>query len=97
MPQFILLCRDKPDSLALRMETRPAHLEYFQNFGNKLQLGGPMLDEAGNPAGSMLIIEAADAAEAQSIADADPYYKAGLFAEVRVIPFKTVIANFPKS
>ncbi|GJL92682.1 YciI family protein [Hyphococcus sp.] len=97
MPQFILICRDKPDSLALRIETRQAHLEYFHKFGNKLQLGGPMLDEAGNPVGSMLIIEAADATAAQSIADADPYQRAGLFAEVSVIPFKTVIANFPKS
>lgn len=95
MPQFILFCRDKPDSLDLRMKTRPAHLEYFQSYGNKLNLGGPMLDEAGNPNGSMLIIEAEDAAEAHAIADGDPYYKAGLFDEVRVIPFKTVIANFP--
>lgn len=97
MPQFILFCRDKADSLALRMETRPAHLEYFQKFGNKLNLAGPMLDDAGNPAGSMLIVEAADAAEAKAIADADPYNKAGLFADVSVIPFKTVMANFPKS
>lgn len=96
MPQFILLCRDKPDSLELRMVTRPAHLAYFAEFGPRLILGGPMLDDAGNPAGSMLIIEAADRAEAQSIADEDPYKKAGLFAEVSVLPFKTVIANFPE-
>ena len=96
MPQFILLCRDKPDSLALRMETRPAHLAYFAEFGVRLVLGGPLLDGGGNPTGSMLIIEASDATEAHSITKNDPYNKAGLFAEVSVIPFKTVIANFPK-
>jgi uncharacterized protein YciI len=96
MPQFILLCRDKPNSLELRMATRPAHLAYFGKFGHRLILGGPMLDDAGNPAGSMLIIEAADGTEAQAIADHDPYKKAGLFAKISVIPFKTVIANFPE-
>ena len=71
MPQFVLLCRDKPDSLDLRMETRPAHLEYFQSFGNKLLLGGPMLDGKGDPIGSMMVIEAADEGEARAIADED--------------------------
>lgn len=94
MPQFVLLCRDKPDSLDLRMETRPAHLEYFQSFGNKLLLGGPMLDGKGDPIGSMMVIEAADEGEARAIADEDPYNKAGLFADVGVVPFKTVIENF---
>ncbi len=94
MPQFVLLCRDKPDSLALRMETRPAHLEYFQTYGNKLHLAGPMLDSKGDPIGSLLIIEAADEGEARAIAAEDPYNKAGLFADVGVIPFKTVIENF---
>ena len=60
MPQFILLCRDKPNALELRMETRPAHLEYFESFGNKAVLGGPLLDEDGKPKGSMLLIEAED-------------------------------------
>ncbi len=96
MLQFILLCRDKPESLALRMATRPAHLAYFAEFGARLVLGGPLLDEAGNPAGSMLVIEAGDAAEAEKIAAEDPYNLAGLFAEVSIIPFKTVIANFPE-
>ena len=96
MPQFILLCRDKPDSLALRMETRPAHLEYFQSFGNKLNLAGPMLDDKGDPIGSLLIVEAADEAAAREIAANDPYNKAGLFAKADVMPFKTVIANFAK-
>jgi uncharacterized protein len=96
MPQFILLCRDNPDSLELRMATRPAHLEYFEKFGNKAVLGGPLLDGDGKPKGSMLLIEADDEDAAREIAAADPYAKAGLFASVEVIPFRTVIANYPK-
>ena len=96
MPQFVLLCRDKPDSLALRMKTRPAHLEYFQSFENKLHLAGPMLDGDEKPIGSLIIVEAADETEARQIAANDPYAKAGLFADVGVIPFKAVLANFPE-
>jgi hypothetical protein len=95
MPQFILLCSDKPDSLSLRKETRPAHLEYFHSYGNKLILGGPMLDDAGNPKGSMMVIEADDEAAARELSANDPYAKAGLFAEVRIIPFNAVIINPP--
>jgi len=97
MPQFLLFCRDKPDALALRKETRAAHLEYFKSYGNKLVLGGPMLDEAGSPSGSLLLIEAANAAEAREISANDPYFKAGVFARVDVIPFTTVILNPPKA
>lgn len=97
MPQFILLCRDKPDSLDLRMGTRPAHLEYFHGFGNKAVLGGPLLDADGKPMGSMLLIEADNEGEARDIAANDPYAKAGLFASVEVLPFRTVIANYPSA
>ena len=97
MPQFILLCRDKPGALDLRMETRPAHLEYFEKFGNKAILGGPLLDGEGKPKGSMLLIEAEDEAAAREVAANDPYARAGLFASVEVIPFRTVIANYPRS
>ncbi|MCK5745199.1 MAG: hypothetical protein KAH44_03255, partial [Oricola sp.] len=41
-------------------------------------------------------IEADDEDAAREIAAADPYAKAGLFASVEVIPFRTVIANYPK-
>ena len=96
MPQFILLCRDKPDSLALRMETRPAHLEYFERYGNKARLGGPLLNDKGDPMGSMLLIEAENLEAAREIAANDPYAKAGLFASVEIMPFRTVISNIGK-
>ena len=96
MPQFILLCRDKPNSLDLRMATRPAHLEYFHGFGNKVVLGGPLLDADDKPKGSMLLIEAESEEAARKIAAEDPYAKAGLFASVEILPFRTALANYPK-
>ena len=90
MPAFILLCHDKPDSLPIRQATRERHLDYIAAKGSAVLLAGPMLDENGQPAGSMLVIEAADAEAAQRFAQADPYAEAGLFENVDVKPSRIV-------
>lgn len=84
MPLFTITARDKPDSLDLRMDTRPAHVEYLQGRGERLLVAGPTLDENGDPDGSLVVIEAQDLEEARAFAGADPYAKAGLFERVEV-------------
>ena len=88
---FVLICTDKPDSLALRLATRPAHLAWLETV--VVKGAGPFLDDAGNPNGSLVIIEAKDKAEAEAIAARDPYALAGLFASVEVRPWKWLIKN----
>lgn len=88
---FVLICTDKPGSLALRLATRPAHLAWLETVAVKG--AGPFLDAEGNPNGSLVIIEAADKAEAETIAARDPYAQAGLFASVEVRPWKWLIKN----
>lgn len=90
MPLFVLICRDKPGSLALRQANREAHLAYAQGSG-AVVLGGPFLDEGGTMCGSMLVIEAEDRAAAERWAAGDPYNKAGLFESVRIDAWKRVI------
>jgi uncharacterized protein YciI len=87
---YMLICKDKPgDGLARRMETRPDHLAYLESLGDKVRIGGAMLSEDGKePRGSVLIIEAGSLEEARAIADADPYKKAGVFAEVEIHPWR---------
>ena len=79
-----LICNDKPGSLQLRLDTRPAHLEYMRAYEDrgKVAAGGPMLDADGKPNGSLIILEVESMEEARAIAAADPYAKAGLFANV---------------
>jgi uncharacterized protein len=84
---FVLTATDKPNSLALRMATRPAHFEYAKETG-AIRLGGPFLDAAGEMAGSMIVIEAADLDAAKAWAANDPYAKAGLFAATEIRPWK---------
>ena len=90
---FALLCTDKSNSLALRMSVRPDHLAYLASLGTKLKAAGPFLDEAGNPNGSLVIVEAADRNEAEKMAAADPYAIAGLFAAVDIKPWRWTLKN----
>jgi uncharacterized protein YciI len=92
LPLFVLNCIDKPNSLALRAETRPAHLAYLDATG-QAKLGGPYLDGAGDPVGSMIIIEADDEAAAVAFSRADPYSKAGLFETVDVRAWRPVLGE----
>jgi len=84
---FVVMAKDKPNSLDLRMATREAHFAYARETG-VIKLGGPFLDAKGDMAGSLIIIEAADLAAAKAWQQNDPYQKAGLFASADVQPWK---------
>ncbi|NGM23184.1 YciI family protein [Roseomonas stagni] len=90
---FAISCTDKPASLALRMETRPAHLEYLKQHAASFVLVGPVLDAEGKPCGSLLVVDVADRAAAEAFAAGDPYAKAGLFESVVIRPFRTVFKD----
>ncbi|TDK34487.1 hypothetical protein E2F50_16755 [Rhizobium deserti] len=83
---FAFLCTDKPGHLNLRMETRPTHLEHLNklNEAGSLKFAGPFLDDDGKPNGSLVVVDAQDMAAARALAEADPYYLAGLFEKVEV-------------
>ena len=95
---FAFLCTDKPGHLHVRMDTRPAHLEHLNklNAGGVLKMAGPFLDDDGKPNGSLVIVEAEDMAAARALAEADPYYQAGLFEKVEVKPYNWVF-NKPEA
>jgi len=93
---FALINTDRPASLDLRMGTRPAHLAYLEGQAAKIVTGGAMLDAAGQPAGSLLVIDVADREEALAFAAADPYARAGLFESSVVRPFRQVFKDGEK-
>ncbi len=93
MGLYVLVCNDKPDSLELRLANREAPLSYARGFADRLKVAGPLLDEAGNMAGSLLILEAESLEDARAFNLDDPYQKAGLFASVQVTAFKATIGG----
>ena len=93
MALFALICTDQPQSLELRVKTRPVHLDYL-NATDAVRLGGPTLDAAGKPSGSLLVIEVSDQAAAEAFARNDPYALAGLFARVEIRPFNRTVGSW---
>ena len=96
---YAILCEDVENSLALRMQARPAHLERIQSLvdeGRLLAAGPhPALDtedpgEAGFT-GSLIIAEFDSLEAATAWADSDPYVDAGVFSKVTVKPYKKVL------
>ncbi len=90
---FVLNCTDKPNSLELRIATRPAHIAYLNSLGGKAKFAGPILDDDGGMIGTMAVIEAPDRAGAETIAAADPYAKAGLFQSVDIRGWRWALKN----
>ena len=90
MPLYMMLCTDKPDALDLRMANRAAHLAYVAETGCVV-LAGPVLDDAGQMAGSLLVLDLADIAAARAWGARDPYAQAGLFESVRLQEWKKVV------
>ncbi|MFT4159592.1 YciI-like protein [Shinella sp.] len=92
---FAFLCKDKPGSLQVRLDTRPEHLAYLNvlNADGKLGFAGPFLGDDGKPTGSLVVVKAETIEEARRIAADDPYAKAGLFTEVEVKAWNWVFNN----
>ncbi len=93
MPRFVMMCVDKPESLALRMATREDHLAYVRANGEGLRAAGPMLDDEGRMCGSLFLIEAEDAAAVRALNAADPYARAGLFERVDVFAWRQTVGE----
>ncbi|MTH99302.1 YciI family protein [Roseibium sp. RKSG952] len=90
---YALICTDKPDALQIRLDNRPAHLEFLKGLGDALKAAGPFLDDGGNMTGSMLIIEASNRDEILAISQEDPYARADLFEHVDIRPWNWAIKN----
>ena len=85
-----LICTDKPGALQIRMDNRPAHLDYVAATG-VVEIAGPFLDAEGKMMGSLIILSVESLQAAQDWAAGDPYATAGLFADVTIREWKKVI------
>lgn len=85
-----LICIDKPGHLHVRQENRPAHLAHIDSSGI-VEMAGPFLTEAGEMAGSLVILSVDSLDQARDWAANDPYAKAGLFQSVEIREWKKVI------
>jgi uncharacterized protein YciI len=89
MAYFVFEGIDRPGVLAERQSLRPPHRERLRVHDHPVtvHVGGPLLDDAGDMIGSLLIIEAADRATVEHYLAGDPYMQAGIFASTAIRPF----------
>ena len=85
---FVFHGVDRTDSSVTRQRGHEAHAAYHQSRGNPV--GGPLLDDDGQPCGTMYVLEADDLAGAQAVVAGDPFIEAGLFETVALHQFRAV-------
>jgi len=97
MPFFMpyaIITQDKPDHAHVRMQARPAHLEYLTANKHKLLAAGALIDDDGTGgSGGILIIDTDDRAEAERFIAEDPFTKADLFAKVTITRWRKAFFN----
>ncbi|HUV98855.1 MAG TPA: YciI family protein [Gallionella sp.] len=93
---YAIIGNDVPNSLDKRITARPAHVARLQELQSqgRLLLAGPFpaVDAvepgAAGYSGSLIVAEFSSLAAAQGWANTDPYVAAGVYAQVRVQPFR---------
>lgn len=84
MPLYAIIAQDQPNGVDRRMAVRPTHLTHLESLGDRLIFAGPFLGDDGKPTGSLVVIEAADIAEAKVMAASDPFVTENVFASYEV-------------
>lgn len=82
--------RDRPGHLQTRIDNRPAHVDYLKTCG-VVAMAGPLLDDAGQMCGSLVVLSVESMEQARDWAAADPYAMAGLFEKTELIQWNKVI------
>ena len=89
---FIAYCTDDPQKPDLRLETRPAHVDWLKANGAIIRVAGPWMDDSGEkPIGSLLILEGESVEVMRGFLATDPYAQAELFSAVALHPWRWVI------
>jgi uncharacterized protein YciI len=93
MPLFVLTGWDGPRGLELRKLHREEHLKNLEplDASGRIRYAGPLLDQEGNPSGSLILFEAEHLAAARAFAASDPYVVRGIFERYEVVETRMVL------
>lgn len=89
MPFFVVHALDAPGKAAARSANRPTHRARLRQHDYPLavRIGGPLLDDAGQMCGTMLVIEAPNRKEVEAFLAEDPYTLAGVYRDISIHAF----------
>ena len=79
---YLIICKDKKDSLLLRKKNREEHLKYLKKFKSKLIMAGPILSNSGNPEGTVIVLDYGDRENIDKFVNEDPYNLVNLLSSL---------------
>ena len=91
---YAIVARDKPGASTTRMEKLKEHLAHVERELDRLAVAGPLRDEDGNFAGSLLVVKAESAAAARSLLEADPYFRADIWSDIQIHAFNAAAGEW---
>ncbi|WP_337044981.1 YciI family protein [Emticicia sp. 17c] len=95
MNQYVIIARDGTDADAInrRMAARPRHLAGAKALktNNNFVIGGAILDEAGQMAGSVMIVQFETEEQMKEWYANEPYINENVWESIEIKPFK--VAN----
>ncbi len=86
---YAAICRDQNENaIKLRESELQAHLDYVAGIAEQVLVAGPMSIEGSSSFNASLFIYAVDTEqEARELLERDPYFRAGIYADVTLAPF----------
>ena len=96
MPYFAVMAFDKPGMGDLREELRVAHRTYGLANNDGTRFSGALYAPDGTQCGTLKIFEAEAADAVQRWYDDEPYYQAGVYAELRIVEWQLSFNQFDK-
>lgn len=86
-----MLGRDRGDAGDFPAELDEQHWAYLDDYADRLIARGPTLSGAGEHTGSVHVVRLGDLATAIAFAHDEPYWRAGLYEHLEVVPFRNLL------
>ncbi len=87
---FAIYCRFNPEKKHLREPLLSEHRGYLRLFSESFSFAGPLLDDAGQFCGSLIVMEFDKISDAAEWINNEPFNKNGLFAKVEISEFRNL-------
>lgn len=91
---WAIVSRDTAEAPRLRKEHLKDHLSYAETIIDRIAVGGPLRQGDGPDHGSLIVLKVASEAEARGILEGDPYFRAGVWEDIRILPFRGVVGEW---
>lgn len=85
---------DAAGAAVARASALAGHLAHVEKVMAQIFVAGPLLNAAGEVAGSLLVFDVPDEAAARALMEADPYFQAGVWERISYRPYKAVAGQW---